>query len=106
MRENRFALEDTIVALATPPGRSALALLRVSGRGARASLARVAPDLPSPPPERRPTLVTLAGSGEGSDSVGSRFPIDRALVTFFPGPGSATGEDVFEVSLHGSPVVV
>lgn len=106
MREDRFSLEDTIVALATPPGRSALALLRVSGRGARAILARVAPDLPSPPPERRPTLVTLAGSVEGPDAAGSRFPIDRVLVTFFPGPGSATGEDVFEVSLHGSPVVV
>lgn len=109
MRADRFSLEDTIVALATPPGRSALALIRVSGRGARAILARVAPDLPSPPPERRPTLVTLAGSVEGSEgpgAAGSRFPIDRTLVTFFPGPGSATGEDVFEVSLHGSPVVV
>ncbi len=113
MHADRFSLEDTIVALATPPGRSALALVRVSGSRARAILARVAPGFPSPPPDRRPTLCEIFGSvaGVGSDGGRSaesdvRVPVDRALVTFFPGPGSATGEDVFEITLHGSPVIV
>jgi tRNA modification GTPase len=98
MRADPFGLEDTIVALATPPGRAALALLRVSGRDARAILARVAPDLPAVLPPRRPLLTLIRGvDGE---------TLDRGLVTFFEGPRSATGEDVVEISLHGAPVVV
>src|SRR5512141_990276 len=97
MRADLFASDDTIVALATPPGRSALALLRMTGRSSRAVLARLAPDLPTPLPERRPVLAAIRG-GDGET-------IDRALVTFFPAPHSATGEDVAEISLHGSPIV-
>ncbi|HEY6099926.1 MAG TPA: tRNA uridine-5-carboxymethylaminomethyl(34) synthesis GTPase MnmE [Anaeromyxobacter sp.] len=98
MRADLFASDDTIVALATPPGRSALALLRLTGRASRAILARLVPDLPAPLPQRRPILAAIRGrDGE---------TIDRGLVTFFPAPHSATGEDVAEISLHGSPVVV
>jgi tRNA modification GTPase len=98
MRSPTAPLLDTIAALATPPGRSALAVVRLSGGRARAVLAALAPGLPDPPPARRATLAVLRdGSGEA---------IDRGLVTYFPGPASYTGEDVVEISLHGSPVLV
>lgn len=70
-------------------------MLRVSGRGT----AEVLAGLTRRPPlvARRATLVDLP-LGEGFD--------DRALVTWFPAPHSYTGEDSFEVAVHGSPVVV
>ena len=89
---------DTIVAPATPPGRSAIALVRISGASAREVAARVAPDLPSPVPERSP-LLALIRDADGAE-------IDRAVVTLFASPRSATGEDVVEISLHGGPAVV
>jgi tRNA modification GTPase len=98
MRPDPFSLDDTIVALATPPGRSALALLRLSGKDSGSILRRVAPSLPEKLTPRAPRLAAILGA-EG-------VPIDRGLVTFFPGPGSATGEDVAELSVHGGPAVV
>jgi tRNA modification GTPase len=98
MRPPTAGLLDTIVALATPPGRGALAVVRLSGEGARRILAVLAPGLPDPPPARLASLAALL------DASGAE--IDRGLVTFFPGPGSYTGEDVAELSLHGSPVLV
>lgn len=89
---------DTIVAPATPPGRSAIALVRISGGQAREIAARIAPDLPSPLAERHPVLATVFDA-EGAE-------IDRAVVTLFAGPRSATGEDIVEISLHGGPAVV
>jgi tRNA modification GTPase len=79
-------------------GRSALALLRVSGKDARRVLAAAAPGLPEEPTPRHPYLLSFA------DETGEA--IDRGLATFFPAPASATGEDVAELSVHGSPVVV
>lgn len=98
MRPDPWSLEDTIVAPATPPGRSALALLRLSGPRTPGILRAVAPDLPAPLPDRRPLLARL------SDASGA--PIDRGLVTFFAAPHSVTGEDVAEISVHGGPAVV
>jgi tRNA modification GTPase len=90
---------DTIVAPATPAGRSAIALVRLSGKDAGRVLRALAPGLPSGPLRpRRPYLAALRdGAGE---------PIDSALVTYFAGPTSVTGEDVAEISVHGSPAVV
>ncbi len=88
---------DTIVALATPAGRSAIALVRLSGSAAAQVLGRLSPGMPAPPP-RRPQLVPFVDS--------SARPIDTGLATFFPAPGSATGEDVVEISIHGSPIAV
>jgi tRNA modification GTPase len=98
MRLHTDSFLDTIVALATPPGRSAVALLRLSGERSRAILARVAPRLPDPLEPRRATLAAL------EDARGER--IDLALITFFPAPASYTGEDAAEISVHGSPLVV
>ena len=87
---------ETIFALATPPGRSAVAVVRLSGPAtadALRSLTRRAP-----PPPRRASLRTLRdGAGEALDS---------ALVLWTPGPASYTGEDAAELHLHGGPAVV
>ena len=85
---------DTIVALATPPGRSALALVRVSGDRSAAFLSSLLGDVTGLPEVRRPTLCTLTDPLDGQ-------VLDQALVTLFRGPASYTGEDMVEVSTHG-----
>jgi tRNA modification GTPase len=85
-------LSDPIAALATPPGRSAIAVVRLSGTGALAVAARVVDGFRSDCP-RVATLATFR------DAAGDT--IDRGLVTVFPGPGSYTGEDLVELSCHG-----
>lgn len=97
MRPDAASFLDTIVALATPLGRSAIAIVRLSGSDVASLLAAVAPELPRPPAARRATVTQL------SDDAG--LPLDRGIVTFFPSPSSYTGEDVAEISVHGSPVV-
>ena len=92
------AFLDTIAALATPAGRSALAIVRFSGPESGRILAALAPQLPEPLPPRRPLLTTLRD--------GEAEPIDEAVVTFLPAASSPTGEDVAEISMHGSPVAV
>lgn len=90
-------LSDPIVALATPPGRSALALIRLSGRGAFDVAARaLRPFQPDPPRAVRRVQVIHPGTGE---------LLDEALAACFPGPRSYTGEDLVELSTHGGLVV-
>jgi tRNA modification GTPase len=84
---------DTIVARATPPGVSALAVVRISGQNAADHLRVLGGECPLPPP-RRATLLPLLDPATGD-------LLDRCLVTFFPGPGSYTGEDLVEISCHG-----
>ena len=85
-------LSDPIAAIATAPGRAALAVIRVSGDGAFAIAQRVIAGFQSRPP-RQATLATFCSS-DGQ-------PIDRGLYTVFPGPHSYTGEDLVELSCHG-----
>ena len=87
-------LSDPIAALATPAGRSALAVLRVSGRGAFEVAARVIEGFRSD----RPRVATLASFHHRGE------PIDRGLYTVFPAPHSYTGEDMVELSCHGGQV--
>ena len=90
-------LSDPIVALATPPGRSALALLRLSGTGAFGVAARcLRPFLSQPPRTARRARLVHPGSGESLDEV---------LAACFPGPRSFTGEDLVEVTTHGGLLV-
>ncbi len=89
---------DTIVAPATPAGRSAVALVRLSGRDALRILRALAPRLPEKLRPRRPYLCTAV------DAAGEA--IDSGLATVFAAPASFTGEDVVELSVHGSPAVV
>ena len=91
---------DVLVAPATPPGASALAVVRLTGpAGATRRVARqIARRLPEEPRPREAVLHLLVGE-DGR-------PLDRALVLFFPAPHSATGEEVVEFLCHGSPAIV
>lgn len=87
------AVPDTIVALATPPGQSALAVLRLAGPEAFEIL-RSLTGLKALPEARHATLLLLR------DPAADRL-LDSALVTVFPGPDSYTGGDLAEISCHG-----
>ena len=88
-------MNDTIFALSSGPPPAAIALVRISGPRAGAALTALAGKLPSP---RRAVSVRLRdGGGE---------TLDRALVLWLPGPGTATGEDIAELHLHGGRAVV
>lgn len=88
-------MNDTIFALSSGRPPAAIAVLRVSGPAAFAAMHRLAGQPPAP---RRATLRTLR------DSSGTA--LDRALVLGFPGPNTATGEDLVEFHLHGGRAVV
>ncbi len=87
---------DTIAALATAPGRGAVALLRVAGPDAFAVAGRVLRPAAGtwPPPARR------AVPAAACDPATGRL-LDRVLVTAFPAPRSYSGDDTVEVSTHG-----
>ncbi len=89
------AASATIFALASGSTPSAVALMRVSGPSAR----RVAERVHGLPPPRRASLRQLVDPADGG-------LLDRALVLWFPGPRTATGEDVLEWHLHGGVAVV
>lgn len=87
---------DTIFAPATPAGRSALAVIRVSGPRARHAFEQIAGKLPQP---RVAALRTLRHPV-------SRAALDQALVLFFAAPVTETGEDIVEFQTHGGRAVV
>ncbi|MFO1405888.1 MAG: tRNA uridine-5-carboxymethylaminomethyl(34) synthesis GTPase MnmE, partial [Steroidobacteraceae bacterium] len=85
---------DTIAAIATPPGRGGVGIVRLSGPDCARIAAAVLGELPPP---RVATLRPFRGAdGE---------PIDVGLAIHFPAPHSLTGEDVLELQGHGGPVV-
>lgn len=89
--------DDTVVAIATPPGKGAVAIVRVSGPAVPALAARcVATREPLRP--RHATYATIR------DERGRA--LDRGLALYFPAPHSYTGEDVLELQLHGSPALL
>lgn len=89
---------DTIVALATPPGRSAIGVIRLSGPQSFEITKRLIGKSQFAP---LPSQVVLRKIQSDSNDV-----IDKSLLTYFPAPQSYTGEDVVEISCHGSPVVL
>jgi tRNA modification GTPase len=93
-----FATDDTIVAIATPAGRGALGVVRLSGARAL-DLAGAMLECGAALQPRHATLTRVT-SGDGSSVV------DEVVATFFPAPHSYTGEHVVEVSGHGSPVLL
>jgi tRNA modification GTPase len=125
-----FSVDDTIVAIATPPGRGGIGVVRISGPAAHA----IARALITHATELQPRHATLTKvrlnettthdrTTDATDSraateseVVSGFDrsrrrcspdaIDQAIVTYFPAPASYTGDDVVELSGHGSPVVL
>jgi len=86
----------TIFALATPPGRSGVAVIRVSGPDAGSALDAVAG---TPRPEPRVATLRRLRTATGE-------AIDTGLVLWFPAPNSFTGEDMAELHLHGGPAVI
>ena len=87
-------MTDTVFALATPPGRGAIAILRLSGPATDQALSALgAPDL-------KPRLAALRILQHGGAIL------DQALVLRFPGPSSYTGEDCAELHLHGGRAVI
>ena len=86
---------DTIAAIATPPGRGAIGIVRVSGEHAQRIAGVVAGRVP------RPRQATY---GDFRDAEGRA--IDHGIVLFFAAPKSFTGEDVVEFQGHGGPVVL
>lgn len=85
-------LSDPIAALATPPGRSAIAVVRLSGDGAFSIAARVVEGFRPLPPR-----VSHLGTFRRADGSA----IDQGLYTAYPAPASYTGEDMVEFSTHG-----
>ncbi len=85
---------DTICAVATPPGRGGVGVIRVSGADSFLLVGQLARNLP------RPGSFALRGFNDDDGRV-----IDTGLVLCFAGPHSFTGEDVVEIQTHGSPVV-
>ena len=86
---------DPIIAIATAPGRGAVGIVRVSGRGIGAFVEQLIKRTPNP---REAHYLPFP------DAQGQ--PIDHGLALFFPGPHSYTGEDVLELQAHGGPVVL
>ncbi len=92
-------MSDTIVALATPTGRSGIGVVRLSGRDALAMASKLIANHQFAPKPRAAVLHSLVDPASGET-------IDEAIITYFKSPHSFTGEDVVEISCHGSPILL
>ncbi len=93
-----MTLDDTIVAIATPPGRGGIGVVRIAGPQAREIACRMLR-------LKQELAAGRAVFGEVIEpATGER--IDEAVITFFAKPHSYTADDVVEISAHGSPVVL
>ena len=89
--------DDTIVALATPPGIGAIGVIRISGKQAFEIINEL---FPSKDLSAQPSHTLHVGFIKNGDVV-----LDEAVVSLYRSPRSYTGEDVIEISCHGSPYV-
>jgi tRNA modification GTPase len=90
-------LNETIVAISTPPGRGGIGVVRLSG----SESLRIARSILRRPGDLQPRVASVADLlDESGDTV------DHVVVIWFPGPRSYTAEDVVEISCHGAPVVL
>ena len=87
--------QDTIAAIATPSGKGAIGIVRVSGPRARAITHAITGIQPSP----KQATLRVFRAADGS-------PLDKGLVLYFEAPASYTGEDVLELQGHGGPRVL
>ena len=90
---------DTIVALSTAPGRSAIGVIRISGPHATEIVKKLVGDQKL---SLRPGQVVVRNLQPAGEDVA----LDQVVLTYFAAPHSYTGEDVVEISCHGSPVIL
>ena len=90
---------DTIIALATPLGRSGIGIIRLSGEKSLAITRQIIRDESFDPKPRFSILKKIYDIENGEI-------IDETIITYFRSPQSFTGEDVIEISCHGSPVLL
>ena len=95
-----FTPDDTIVAVATPPGRGGLGVVRLSGPRA-ATIAGALLDRSEPLRPRHATVARVL-----DHTAAAATAVDQVVATAFPRSGSYTGDDVVEISGHGSPVLL
>jgi len=95
---NQFALwDDTIVALATPPGVGAIGVIRLSGKNSFDIINKL---FPSKNLKTQPSHSLHVGYLQNGNQI-----LDEVVISLFKGPRSYTGEDVIEISCHGSPYI-
>ncbi|MEJ2444272.1 MAG: tRNA uridine-5-carboxymethylaminomethyl(34) synthesis GTPase MnmE [Exilibacterium sp.] len=92
---SRIDVSDTIAAIATPPGRGGVGILRISGPGAKTIAGQILQQQLNP---RQATYGPFLGENKAI--------LDQGIALFFPAPNSFTGEDVLELQGHGGPVVM
>ena len=86
-------VDDTIVAIASPPGRGAIAVIRLSGPNAFSIASKHVRNW-----QQQPRVAHLSAFFDGEQRL------DEVLITAFPAPHSYTGEDAVEISAHGTPL--
>lgn len=91
--------DDTIVALSTPMGKGAIAVVRMSGPGSLEIVNRLFSKPVSARVNRQAQFGRLTSPADAE-------LIDEAVVTYFQAPGSYTGEDVVEISCHNNPLII
>lgn len=92
-------MSNTIVALATPLGRSGIAVVRLSGEDSLSIVRKLVKNENFSPKHRQSTLRKIYDPQ-------TQEVLDEVLITYFQAPQSFTGENVIEISCHGSPVVI
>ncbi|HEX7116017.1 MAG TPA: tRNA uridine-5-carboxymethylaminomethyl(34) synthesis GTPase MnmE [Steroidobacter sp.] len=93
--DQRSLTTDTIAAIATPPGRGGIGIVRVSGP----LVPEIARGMLGVVPEPRRVALKVFRDAQGE-------PVDTGLTLYFPAPNSFTGEDVLELHAHGGPVIL
>ena len=88
--------KDTILALSTPPGKSAIALIRISGVLSHRLVKKISTNMPN---KANTSLLNKIKNINGE-------VIDQTITTFYKAPKSFTGEDMVEISTHGSRAVI
>lgn len=92
-------MQDTIVALATPFGRSGIAVIRLSGDSSLEIARKLTRDEQFNPQPRFATLKKIY-------DLETAEVLDETIITYFQSPQSFTGEDVIEIACHGSPIIL
>lgn len=98
---NLFKQEDTIVALATPKGKSALAIIRISGKNSFDIVSSVFFD-------RKNNHIKIKNKTvhHGYICTDNKKQLDEVILTYMQSPHSVTGEDVIEISTHGNQIII